>query len=123
MAGKNGLFDLNWTLEPSESRFSTSAWSPSSETRLYEEVPGGYKLTVSGTAEKRGAYSWGYTTLYDGKEHPVHGRPDIDSIETYKVSDRITIGFFRRAGIEGGAYQRQVSADGRVLTVVASGID
>jgi hypothetical protein len=39
---------------------------PATETRRYEQVGDGYKLTVSGTRDGK-PYSWSYTAQYDGK--------------------------------------------------------
>lgn len=118
----NPLFDVTWNLVKSKSNFTTQSWNPDSESRLYKEVPGGYKLTVNGT--KAGEpYSWDYTAIYDGKDHPVNGRADVDAIEAYKVNDQITIGFFKKDGHEVAAYKRGLSFDGKSLSVVASGIN
>jgi hypothetical protein len=122
MAAKNPLFNKTWTLTAKKSKFTTSSWNPEDETRLYKSVPGGYELQVKGT--KAGEpYSWGYTAIYDGMDHPVHGRKDVDAIEAYKVNSQITIGFFKKKGKEVAAYKRKLSLDGKSLSVVASGIN
>lgn len=118
-AARDPLFDIKWTMAKAESRFS-GPFNPEGETRLYEEVSGGYRLTVSGTHDGK-SYSWGYTALYDGKDHPVWGRPDVDSIETYRINDRITIGFFKKNAMPGGPYARKLSEDGKSLQVQTVG--
>jgi hypothetical protein len=122
MATKNPLFAGNWKLAPKRSKFTTSAWNPESEDRSYKAVRGGYELTVTGIRNGE-PYSWGYTAIYDGKDHPVQGRKDVDAIEAYKVNDRITIGFFKKKGKEVAAYKRHLSIDGKSLSVVASGVN
>ncbi len=109
----NPLFGVNWRQHRGTSLFSLGI-SQDTETIDYEEIPNGYKLTVTGT---RGGqpYTWGYTALYDGVDHPVSGRPDVISIQAYKVNDNITLGFFKQNRIDGGAYARIVSADGNSL--------
>jgi len=104
---------------PERSAFSTS-FVPQRETRRYEEVAGGYKLTVSGEHEGK-PYEWYYTALYDGSPHPVHGRADVDSIVIYKLDARNTVGLFMKQLSPGGPYARTVSADGRTLVVQAAG--
>ncbi|WP_395459818.1 hypothetical protein ACHMW5_35940 (plasmid) [Azospirillum melinis] len=113
------LFGKTWKMNPSASMFSTN-FTPESETRLYEEIDGGYKLTVSGNHNGT-PYSWNYTALYDGKPHKVNGRKDVDSITIYKVNDRITIGFFEQDRLPGGPYARRISEDGSKLLVEAAG--
>lgn len=117
--GADLLFGKSWTIDKEHSIFSGD-WSPETETRLYEKVGEGYKLTVRGT-HKGQPYEWAYTAQYDGQNHPVHGRPDVDSIEAYRVNDRITIGFFKKADEPGGPYARKVSPDGRELEVQTVG--
>lgn len=122
MATKNALFDVKWTLVPRASKFTTPSWNPSRETRVYKQVRGGYELTVSGVRAGK-PYTWSYRALYDGKDHAVKGRKDVDAIEAYKVNDRTTIGFFKKRGEEVAGYKRTISIDGRSLSVVASGIN
>ena len=117
--GKNPLFGVDWTLNKGNSLFSTR-WNPDTETRRYEETPAGYKLTVSGTHQGQ-PYAWSYDAQYDGRDHPVVGRPDVDAIEAYKVNDQITIGFFKKGGVYAGPYARKLSADGKTLTVQTVG--
>ena len=119
MAAQDPLYDSDWQLDAGRSTFST-AWTPDRESRLYEEIPGGYKLTVTGEHQGK-PYTWGYTALYDGKDHPVYGRPDVDAIEAYKVNDKITIGFFKKNGLYGGPYARKLSPDNSTLTVQSVG--
>jgi hypothetical protein len=119
MATRNPLFGVNWTLNKGASVFSTN-WTPDSETRLYEETSTGYKLQVFGVHQGK-PYSWGYDAKYDGQDHAVTGRPDVDAIEAYKVNDRITIGFFKKGAALAGPYARKLSADGKTLTVQTVG--
>ena len=119
MPTSDPLFGVNWTMNKGASKFSTN-WTPDFENRLYEETPAGYKLTVAGAHQGK-SYSWGYDAKYDGQDHPVHGRADVDAIEAYKVTDRITIGFFKKDGESGGPYARKLSMDGKTLTVQTVG--
>jgi hypothetical protein len=116
-----GLFGKKWNLVLGSSRFSAE-FRPERETRAYEEVPGGYKLTVTGTSAGQ-PYSWSYTALYDGKPHSVHGRKDVDSILAYKVDDHVTLGVFLKQGVRTGGYVRLVSLSGGELQVLAAGIN
>jgi hypothetical protein len=114
------LFGRDWRLDRGRSDLSVTSFNPTQETRRYEEIQNGYKLTVTGTSGGRN-YSWNYTALYDGQPHPVQGRDDVDAITAYRINDRITVGFFTKNAVAGGAYARFVSADGKHLTVTAGG--
>ncbi len=112
------LFGKDWKMTKSQSTFT--AGSPDIETRRYEKVGRGYKLTVSG--ERNGeSYEWGYSAKYDGKSHRVYGRRDVDAIEAHKVNDQITIGLFKKNGKAVALYRRDVSLNGKTLTVQAAG--
>lgn len=114
------LFGVRWQMDSNASLFSLGSPPAAQETRHYEEVPNGYRLTVDGS---RGGqrYNWGYTALYDGADHSVTGRPDVDAIQAFIANDRITIGFFKKNGVDVAGYQRVLSADGNTLKVFASG--
>jgi len=116
----DALFGKTWNMNGAASIFS-AAVKPNTETRKYEEIPNGYKLTVSGTRNGQ-RYSWGYTALYDGKPHAVTGRDDVDAITAYRCDDQVTVGFFTNKGVDGGAYGR-ATLDGRNLKVIAAGKD
>lgn len=113
------LFGKAWKMSPDRSTFSTS-FAPTEETRTYDEVDNGYKLTVTGVHDGK-EYSWNYTAKYDGEPHPVYGRDDVDSITIHRISDRVTVGFFKQGLVPGGPYARFVSEDGQALTVEAAG--
>ena len=117
--GSDPLFGKTWHMDPPASTFSTG-FTPSDETRTYEPVVDGYKLTVAGSLDGE-SYAWHYTALYDGEAHPVYGRDDVDSIRIYKLDDRRTAGLFFKALSPVGPYARTMSEDGKALTVEAAG--
>lgn len=120
MAQNDPLFGVNWDLNVGKSLFSTD-WIPDTETRTYTpEGSNGYKLKVSGR-HKGQSYEWGYTAYYDGEDHAVYGRDDVDAIEAYRVNDKITIGFFKKGLVPAGPYARIVSEDGKSLQVQTVG--
>ena len=81
----DALIGKTWKINAGASLFSTS-FRPAQKTRLYEERPNGYKLTVSGSHNRK-PYSWGYEAYHDGKPYPVHGREDVDAITIFRLSD------------------------------------
>lgn len=118
----NKLFNKDWKADVKASSF-TSTKKLTKEKRLYERIENGYKLTVSGTNPDGTVYEWGYTALKDGEKFPVYGREDVDSIIAHKVTEEITIGDFYKDGNLVGAYQRNMSKDGKSLTVIFAGVD
>jgi hypothetical protein len=114
------LFGKKWQMTAGKSMFSTSSSRPNNETRLYEPIENGYKLTVSGSQDGK-PYEWGYTAKYDGKDHPVHGRSDVDAIVAHRVTDHITIGTFKKNGGLIAFYKRTVNPNSTSLTVEMGG--
>ncbi|MCX5497868.1 hypothetical protein OSH11_24435 [Kaistia dalseonensis] len=120
----DALFGKTWHMNSGASIFS-SDFKPATETRLYEERDNGYKLTVSGS-NNGNYYQWWYEAYHDGKSYPVHGRSDVSAITIYRISDKITVGFFEKevspgVMMPGGPYARKLSADGTSLEVQAAG--
>jgi hypothetical protein len=113
------VFGKTWNINQRQSSFAGSP-TPVTETRLYESIGEGYRLTVSGSSDGM-QYEWGYTAEYDGTPCAVFGRGDVDTISKHKVSDLITIGSFSKNGKVVAAYRRETTIDGKTLTVVASG--
>lgn len=120
MAQNDPLFNVNWTLDSEKSLFNEQ-WAPNTENRVYTPVgDNGYTLKVSGV-HKGKPYEWGYTAQYDGKDHTVYGRDDVDTIEAYRINDRITVGFFKKGNVPAGPYKRKLSEDGKSLEVETVG--
>jgi hypothetical protein len=117
----NALFGQTWKADINRSLF-TGTLAPTFETRLYEERPNGYKLTVSGELNGK-PYQWHYEAYQDGKKYPVYGRDDVDAIEIYRLNESMTVGFFSKEFLPGGPYKRTLSADGKSLQVEAAGRD
>ncbi len=116
MYPNDSISDVSWTIDNDASIFS-ALWKPDAEIRHYESIgQDGYRLTVSGTHNGK-SYRWGYTAFYDGHDHPVLGRDDVDSISCYRVNDNISIGFFKKDGIFCGPDARKISKDGKTLTI------
>jgi hypothetical protein len=63
----------------------------STNIMTYEAYNGtGMKVTVETTNAAAGSKSsWGYTTMFDGKEYPVTGRSGTDTAIVRVVNDRI----------------------------------
>ena len=110
-----------WTHDPHKSRFSPGP-APRSHIRTYEPVGKGYKLTVEGIDGEGHQISWHYTANYDGKDYPVTGSDEVDTIALRQFDDRFTLGIFKKEGREVGLYARSLSEDGTRLTITTSGV-
>ena len=104
-----------WKLNVAKSKFSGAA--PSSATRVYAESADGTTLDQKLVGADGKEMSMHTTIKYDGKDHPVTGNPDGDSVTGKVINARTTDFKMRKNGKVVGSVHRVVSADGKTLTV------
>ena len=64
-----------------------------------------------------------WTIVYDGKERPVTGDPDVDTLASKRI-DALTTAFTqKRAGRVVITGTRMISRDGKVMTISTEGIN
>jgi len=104
-----------WSLDVAKSKFSDTA--PKSGTRVYTESAAGTVLDQKMVGADGKEMSMHTTIKYDGKDYPVTGNPDADSVSA-KVIDGLTTHFtMKKDGKVVGTVHRVVSADSKTLTV------
>lgn len=108
-----------WKLNPGMSKFS-GPMRPTSTTVTYAAAGEGLKVTVDAEMAD-GARHWEYTVSFDGKEMPVTGNPDADSVSTKRISPTTTESIFNKGGKAATTNRRVVSADGKTLTITIKG--
>jgi hypothetical protein len=64
-----------------------------------------------------------WTIVYDGKERPVTGDPEVDSLASKRIDAFRTEFTQKRAGRVVITGTRVISADGRVMTITTEGIN
>lgn len=105
-----------WHLNVAKSTYKPGP-PPKSQTRTYEKHPFGIRATV------RTIYADGRTTIvqsvydYDKQEHPVTGSEDVDAIVVKRTSAYTHEATLSHAGREIGTFRREISKDGRQMTV------
>ena len=110
-----------WTLDTGKSKFSPGP-APKSMTVTYSAVGAdGMKIVVDITPPDGAAQHWEMTAHYDGKEYPVTGNPNADMISVRKVDDRKTESTMKKGGKVTATNMRELSADGKVLTITSTG--
>ena len=104
-----------WKLNVAKSKFSGTA--PKSATRVYAASADGTSLDQQIVSAAGKEVSMHVTIKYDGKDYPVTGNPDGDSVAA-KVIDAHTTDFaIKKGGKVVGTVHRVVSTDGKTLTV------
>lgn len=109
----------SWKLNASASKFSGPALK--SATRTYSESADGTVLDQKMVGVDGKEMSMHTTIKYDGKDYPVSGNPDADSVAAKVINDRTTHFTMKKGGKEVGTVHRVVSADGKRLTVENKG--
>lgn len=105
-----------WHLNVSKSTYLPGP-APKSQTRVYEKHQFGIKGTV------RTVYGDGRVTTvqsiydYDKQEHPVTGSEEVDAIAVKRTNAYLHEATLRHAGYVVGTFRREISPDGRQMTV------
>jgi hypothetical protein len=107
-----------WTLNLEKSKFSGTT-APKSQTRSYEQTAEGLHLTYTGVAADGSAVSGESTYKYDGKDYPITGSPDFDTLAVTRVSSHEVKGKQKKAGELVGTTTRTISKDGKTMTLAS----
>jgi hypothetical protein len=108
-----------WTLDAAKSTFSPGP-APKSMSITYSPVKDGVRIKVD-IESAAGAQHWDMTPLYDGKDYPVHGNPDADTISYKRIDGRTGESTMKKNGKVTVVNSRSVSEDGKTLTITMKG--
>jgi hypothetical protein len=110
----NGTWELNLT----KSKFDAST-APKSQTRTIEVAGEQIKYTSKGVDAAGKATSSQFSANFDGKDYPLIGSADSDTISLKRI-DRFTHeSIQKKAGKVVWRNRRVVSTDGKVMTITA----
>jgi hypothetical protein len=98
---------------------STGTPLPKSETRTYAASAAGLVLTWKRVGADGKETSVETTYKYDGKDYPVTGSPDFDTVSVKRVDANTVDSTQKRMGKAVGTTTRSVSKDGKTLTLVS----
>lgn len=107
-----------WELNLAKSKYA-SAPAPKSETRTIEVV--GDRITFTArTIDAEGKTMVAqFTANFDGKEYPLKGNPNYNSISLKRIDRFTTESITSKGGKVVARNRRVVSADGKVMTLTA----
>jgi len=112
--------DGSWTLSVAKSKFSPGP-APKSQTRTYATTEQGVTLSFSGVAAD-GTQSSGQSNYkYDGKDYPITGSADYDTLMVTRIDAYTAKSTQKKAGKVVGTTIRKVSKDGKLLTLRSNG--
>ncbi len=111
-----------WTLNVERSKFHPNL-PPQSMTVTCEQTPKGMH-TVSIVTLRDGSRSRNeYTAAYDGKDYPIIGVPQVDTVSLRQIDTLTSERVDKRDGRRVQSWMRQVYSDGHTLVVTQKGVD
>jgi hypothetical protein len=111
-----------WKLNAAKSKFSPGP-PPKSMSVTYSAVGAdGMKIVVDVTPATGPAQHWEMTAHYDGKEYPVKGNPNAETVSMKTVDKLTTESTFKKGGKVTATNTRTLTADGKTLTVTSKGV-
>lgn len=111
-----------WELNVAKSTFKTGPRLKSS-ARTFEAVPNGLKYSGQSVNTDGTTSATQWTAYFDGKDYPIKGDPNSDTISLKRIDRFNTEGTFKRAGKVVSHLTRNVSQDGKIWTLTVEGTD
>ena len=111
-----------WKLNVAKSKFDPGP-GPKSLTRTVAAAGDGVKYTFAGVAADGKPLSYGFSVSFDGNDHPIDGSMPggADTISAKRTDANHYVATTKKGGKVLGTAKVEVSKDGKVTTVEASG--
>jgi hypothetical protein len=109
-----------WQLNLAKSKFSPGP-GPKSETRTYTAGADGITMTWNSVGATGKETSVTSTFKVDGKDYPVTGSPNFDTLSLKQVDSNTVHSTQKKGGKVIGETTRSVSKDGKTLTLSSKG--
>lgn len=109
-----------WKLNVEKSKYSPGP-APKSATVTYEASGEGVTRTGQSVAADGQTTSFSYTAQYDGKDYPVSGNPNADTIALKRIDPYTSEATLKKGGKVTTTARRVVSKDGKTLTLTLKG--
>ena len=110
-----------WELDLAKSKFSGPA--PKSQTRTYEVAGDSVKLTSKGVSADGNPTAVRFNARFDGKDYPITGLPDADTIALKKIDDFRSTATLKKNGKVAITSTRTIAKDGKTMTIKSKGTD
>src|SRR5262245_12722677 len=111
-----------WKLNLAKSKFSPGPLLKS-QTLTYEAAGQGVKVTVKGTDAEGKPIDFQSTANFDGKDYPVTGIPDWDTIARKRIDAYKMEITHKKAGKVVSTATNVVSKDGKTRTLTEKGVN
>jgi hypothetical protein len=105
-----------WQLNLAKSKVPSSDTADGSDTRTYEATSNGTKMTWVIVNANGSSHTITYTAKLDGKDYPVTGAQNFDSVAFTLLSPKTLEMTTKKAGVVFQRTRVEVSEDGRTMT-------
>ena len=105
-----------WKMNYAKTKFPGDP--PKDVVLTYEADPKGVKFTSSGKLPDGSVYSYQYVAAIDGKDYPVTGQTNFQTVSLTRRDGKLDIRF-KREGREMVTHLTEFSADGKVMTTTS----
>ena len=119
-AQKIDPFIGKWVLNVAKSSY-TGVPAPKSSTAVYTAAGTGLHVLATGTNAAGVDTRVEYTAQFDGKDYPVTGSPDYDTVSLTRVSTSKLTFIRKRAGAPAQLGSMTLSRDANTRTVITDG--
>ena len=109
-----------WKLNVAKSKFSPGP-APRSNTMKIEGSGQGEKVTTEGVNAEGGPTATQYTANFDGKDSPITGSQNVDTVSLKRIDARTTERTNKKDGKVTVVLTSVVSQDGKTMTVTVKG--
>jgi hypothetical protein len=109
-----------WQLNLAKSKFHPGP-APKSDTRTYTESADGITMTWKSVAANGKEITVQSTFKTDGKDYPVTGSPNFDTLTLKQVDSNTVHSIQKKGGKVIGESTRSISKDGKELTLASKG--
>lgn len=110
-----------WKLNLAKSKYDPSSKPRKSQMLMFESQAGGLiKVTAKGTDAEGNSSSIEYAVKDDGKDYPVTGNPNFDTVAYRRINSRTTERIFKKGGKVVNTGRRVLSKDGKTLTITTN---
>jgi hypothetical protein len=109
-----------WKLNVAKSKFDPGP-APKTGTAVFTAAGGSVRVVSDGIAATGATAHWEYTAGHDGKEYPMTGSPDADTVSLKRINPSTVESTYKKGGKVTLVNTRTVAADGKTMTVTVKG--
>ena len=111
-----------WKLNLAKSTYAAGT-APKSATFTVVAAGAGVKVTVDGVNADGTVSHWMYTANYDGKDYPVTGNPNRETVASTLADANTLKSIYKKGGKAAVTQTSVLSSDGKTITITSTSTD